>query len=67
VYMDNEDFQRVNKELVAQGEEAYANARNLTSGTLRRLDPKIVASGGCAFLAHGWDRSSRNRAWPIGR
>src|SRR5436853_91273 len=33
VYMDNEDFQRVNKELVEAGEEAYANARNLTSGT----------------------------------
>src|SRR5262245_51462409 len=43
VYMDNEDFQRVNKEIEAEGEEPYANARNLTSGTLRRLDPKIVA------------------------
>src|SRR5204863_8842499 len=53
VYMDNEDFQRVNKELVAEGEEAYANARNLTSGTLRRLDPKIVAKRRLRFLAHG--------------
>src|SRR5688572_21646229 len=39
VYMDNEDFQRVNKELQADGEEPFANARNLTAGTLRRLDP----------------------------
>src|SRR5258706_8376595 len=53
VYMDNEDFQRVNKELVEEGEEAYANARNLTSGTLRRLDPKIVAKRRLRFLAHG--------------
>src|SRR5262245_26756319 len=53
VYMENEDFQRVNKEIEAEGEEPYANARNLTSGTLRRLDPKIVAKRRLRFLAHG--------------
>lgn len=53
VYMDNDDFQRVNKEFVAEGEEPYANPRNLTAGTLRRLDPKIVAKRRLRFLAHG--------------
>jgi DNA ligase (NAD+) len=53
VYMDNDDFQRVNKEIVAEGEEAYANPRNLTAGTLRRLDPRIVAKRRLRFLAHG--------------
>lgn len=53
VYMDNEDFQRVNKEIEAEGDEPYANPRNLTSGTLRRLDPKIVAKRRLRFLAHG--------------
>jgi DNA ligase (NAD+) len=53
VYMDNEDFQRVNKEIAEGGDEPYANARNLTSGTLRRLDPKIVARRRLRFLAHG--------------
>src|SRR5262249_31943702 len=53
VYMDNEDFQRVNKEIEAEGDEAYANPRNLTSGTLRRLHPKIVAKRRLRFLAHG--------------
>jgi DNA ligase (NAD+) len=53
VYMDNDDFQRVNKELAETGEEPYANPRNLTSGTLRRLDPKIVAKRRLRFLAHG--------------
>jgi DNA ligase (NAD+) len=53
VYMDNDDFQRVNKELAAEGEEPYANPRNLTAGTLRRLDPKIVAKRRLRFLAHG--------------
>src|SRR5688572_19988831 len=33
VYMDNDDFQRVNKEIADAGEEPYANPRNLTSGT----------------------------------
>jgi DNA ligase (NAD+) len=53
VYMDNEDFQRVNREIVAEGDEPYANPRNLASGTLRRLDPKIVAKRRLRFLAHG--------------
>jgi DNA ligase (NAD+) len=53
VYMDNEDFQRVNKDIEAEGEEPYANPRNLASGTLRRLDPKIVAKRRLRFLAHG--------------
>ena len=53
VYMDNEDFQRVNKEIAAEGEEPYANPRNLAAGTLRRLDPKIVAKRRLRFLAHG--------------
>jgi DNA ligase (NAD+) len=52
VYMDNEDFQKVNKEIVAEGEEPYGNPRNLTAGTLRRLDPKIVAKRKLRFLAH---------------
>ena len=53
VYMDNDDFQRVNKEIEAEGDPPYATPRNLTSGTLRRLDPKIVARRKLRFLAHG--------------
>jgi DNA ligase (NAD+) len=53
IFMDNEEFQRVNKELVAAGEEPYANPRNLTAGTLKRLDPRIVAQRRLRFLAHG--------------
>ena len=53
VYMDNEDFQRVNQQLVAEGEEPYANARNTTAGTLRRLDPKMTAKRRLRFLTHG--------------
>ncbi len=77
VYMDNDDFQRVNKELVDEGEEPYANPRNLTSGTLRRLDPKIVSKRRLRFLAHGlgevsempatsyWEWTKLLRAWGV--
>jgi len=54
IYMDNDDFQRVNKEIAATGEEPYANPRNLTAGTLRRLDSRIVAKRRLKFLAHGF-------------
>ena len=33
--------------------EPYKNTRNLTAGTLKQLDPKIVATRPLAFLAHG--------------
>lgn len=62
VYMDNDDFQRVNREISAEGEEPYANPRNLTSGTLRRLDPKIVAKRRLRFLAHGLGQVEPNPA-----
>jgi DNA ligase (NAD+) len=54
VYMDNDDFQLVNKEIAETGEEPYKNPRNLSAGTLRRLDPKIVAKRRLRFLAHGY-------------
>ncbi len=77
VYMDNDDFQKVNKEIEAEGDEAYANPRNLASGTLRRLDPKIVAKRRLRFLAHGlgevdqmpadsyWEWTALLRNWGI--
>lgn len=43
VFMDYREFERVNKEREKKGEPVYANPRNLAAGTLRQLDPKIVA------------------------
>ncbi len=53
IFMDNSEFQRVNRELEEKDEEVYANPRNLTAGTLKRLDPKAVAQRKLRFLAHG--------------
>lgn len=43
VYMFENDFLRINQKRLSNGEKTYANPRNLTSGTLKLLDPKQVA------------------------
>lgn len=43
VYMRNDDFEAVNEKLEAAGKKLFANPRNCAAGTLRQLDPKIVA------------------------
>jgi len=53
IYMPNAEFERINREREAAGEPLFVNARNSTSGTLKNLDPKIVASRRLRFAAHG--------------
>jgi DNA ligase (NAD+) len=43
VYMSKADFARLNEECTARGEATYANPRNLTSGSLKQLDSRLVA------------------------
>lgn len=43
VFMSHKEFERVNKEQEKKGFKTYANPRNLAAGTLRQLDPKVVA------------------------
>jgi len=38
------DFERLNRSLLEQGGEAFANPRNAASGSLRQLDPGITAA-----------------------
>jgi DNA ligase (NAD+) len=42
-YMPIKEFEAVNKKLEAEGEKPFPNARNATAGTLKQLDPKLVA------------------------
>ncbi|HET6246639.1 MAG TPA: NAD-dependent DNA ligase LigA [Tepidisphaeraceae bacterium] len=53
IYMANADFQRINKERADQGLETFKNPRNLTTGTLNQLDPKITAQRKLRFVSHG--------------
>ncbi len=42
-YMANQDFDKLNAKLAGAGEKTLPNARNATAGTLKQLDPRIVA------------------------
>ncbi|MCX5659281.1 MAG: NAD-dependent DNA ligase LigA [Planctomycetota bacterium] len=52
VYFLNEEFIRVNREREAAGEPTFANPRNSAAGTLKQLDPRVVASRKLRFFAH---------------
>ncbi|MWV41809.1 NAD-dependent DNA ligase LigA [Natrialba sp. INN-245] len=43
VYMPKDAFQEHNRERIERGEESFANPRNATAGTIRQLDPSVVA------------------------
>lgn len=43
IYMDMEDFKRLNKEREERGEKLFANPRNSSAGTLKLQDSKMVA------------------------
>jgi DNA ligase (NAD+) len=43
VYLPNEVFERINRERAEQGQPLFANPRNAAAGTMRQLDPRIVA------------------------
>lgn len=53
IFMPNEAFAAMNAERDEAGLPTFANPRNATAGTLKQLDPKIVATRPLAFLAHG--------------
>ncbi|NOK78967.1 MAG: NAD-dependent DNA ligase LigA [Chloroflexi bacterium AL-N5] len=43
VYLSREEFQRINEARDEAGEALFKNPRNAAAGTLRNLDPKVVA------------------------
>lgn len=43
VWISKKQFEDLNKERQKNGEVLYANPRNVAAGTIRQLDPKIVA------------------------
>jgi len=77
VYMDKNDFLRVNQERMDQGEVLFANPRNATSGSLKLLDSSITAKRRLNFFAHSlgayqgepiatqWDFLTRLKEWGL--
>ncbi len=54
VYMGKQDFTALNEEREAIGEKLFANPRNSAAGSLKNLDPKVVARRPLAIVAYGY-------------
>ncbi len=51
-FIPESTFAAINAERTERGEAPFANPRNACAGTLRQLDPKVVASRGLSFFAY---------------
>ena len=52
VVMTRDVFNRLNDERVSEGNEPFANPRNAAAGTIKTLDPKVVASRDLTCLVY---------------
>lgn len=52
IVMLKKDFEALNKKRREAGEAEFANPRNLAAGTIRQLDPKLVAARPLHFRAY---------------
>ncbi len=51
-YMPKSQFEKLNVEQKRKGEELYMNPRNITAGTIRQLDPRVVAERKLSTFAY---------------
>ena len=52
IVMFKKDFIELNKKREANGEERFMNPRNLSAGTIRQLDPRLVAERKLHFIGY---------------
>lgn len=52
VYIDKVNFKKLNESLKKKGIKPFANPRNLAAGSIRQLDPQLVAARPLNFLAY---------------
>lgn len=52
IVMLKKDFEELNQRQRAEGGQEFANPRNLAAGTIRQLDPALVASRPLTFIAY---------------
>ncbi len=52
IVMLKKDFEALNDKQRAAGKPLFANPRNLAAGTIRQLDPKLVAERPLTFIAY---------------
>ncbi len=59
IVMYKEDFNALNKQRKASGQPEFANPRNTAAGTIRQLDPSLVASRKLHFRAYDLIREDK--------
>lgn len=64
VYLTKTGFQKLNAERAAGGEEVFANPRNAAAGSLKQLDPRIVAKRPLAVVVYGLGRMESSGVYP---
>ncbi len=52
IFMTKRDFEALNRKREAAGQPVFANPRNLAAGTIRQLDPRLVAERPLRFFAY---------------
>jgi DNA ligase (NAD+) len=60
VWMKRSTLETLNKERAKNGEEPFANPRNVAAGSIRQLDPKITASRKLEMFVYDVGQSSAN-------
>jgi len=60
-YMNKADFLAFNREREAAGEKPFANPRNSTAGSLKLLDPKMVAARPLLAVCYGYDSPGKTQ------
>lgn len=58
IVMYKDDFKRLNERRAKEGKPLFANPRNTAAGTIRQLDPKLVASRPLHFRAYDLQRDA---------
>ena len=53
IYMENSEFERLNREREAEGEALYANPRNLAAGTVKLLDTAEAKKRQLSIVCYG--------------
>ena len=60
IVMLKRDFEKLNKQQRAAGKPEFKNPRNLAAGTIRQLDPALVAARPLTFIAYDLLRDNPN-------
>src|SRR3954469_19591820 len=64
VYLTKKGFEKLNAERKAEGEDTFANPRNAAAGSLKQLDPRIVAKRPLDIILYGTGQVEGGAALP---